>query len=73
MASVRRHRSDLWGSAPDNVWLLGSGGAILHYDGASWTEILEPPTADALYSIWGTAATPIHVGTQYGGLIVGRN
>jgi hypothetical protein len=30
---------DVWGTGPDDVWAVGSGEAILHWDGASWTSV----------------------------------
>jgi hypothetical protein len=27
----------VWGSASDDVFAVGEGGLILHYDGASWS------------------------------------
>ena len=31
--------TSLWGAAPDDVWAVGDGGAISHWDGAGWTQI----------------------------------
>jgi hypothetical protein len=28
-----------WGSAPDDLWLVGDGGLVLHFDGAAWTRV----------------------------------
>jgi hypothetical protein len=59
--------SDVWGSGPDDVWVvggnpngpLGEGGSILHWDGSSWSV---PPVSFAiaiyyapfLTTIWGS-------------------
>ncbi len=43
----------VWGSAPNNVFAVGDGGTILHYDGLVWT-IQSSGTAEALWSVWGT-------------------
>jgi hypothetical protein len=29
----------VWGSAGDDVWACGTGGLVLHYDGAAWTRV----------------------------------
>ena len=31
--------TSLWGAAPDDVWAVGDGGAISHWDGAAWTQV----------------------------------
>ncbi|MGE0786078.1 MAG: hypothetical protein AB7S26_10345 [Sandaracinaceae bacterium] len=41
--------------APDNVFVVGYEGAIVHYDGAAWTRMDSPTTQD-LWGVWG--ATP---------------
>lgn len=33
---------DVWGSAPDDVWVVGGFGLIRHYDGSEWTESVLP-------------------------------
>jgi hypothetical protein len=55
---------DLWGSSPDNVYLIGGGdfstnGVIVHGDGAGhWTLVRDdlPP----LMAIWGSSATDVY-------------
>lgn len=29
----------VWGSAADDVWACGTGGVVLHFDGAAWTRV----------------------------------
>lgn len=29
--------NDVHGSGPNDVWVVGTGGAVMHYDGAAWT------------------------------------
>ncbi|HRI48700.1 MAG TPA: hypothetical protein PLW65_00845 [Pseudomonadota bacterium] len=53
----------VWGSAPANVWAVGSvagplGGRILHYDGVRWTEMASG--SNALYGLWGSAADDVY-------------
>ncbi len=43
-----------WGSAPNDIWAVGLGGVIAHFDGA-WTELSPPPPARGVYTaaaIW---------------------
>src|SRR5215831_2068790 len=45
----------IWGSGPDDVWAVGDAGAIVHFDGASWSPQVVPAAAGArLASIWGS-------------------
>ncbi len=48
----------VWGTAPDNVYVVGDGGVILHYDGGSWVQQSSGTTKD-LISLWGTGADEI--------------
>ncbi len=42
----------MWGASPQDLWLVGEDGLVVHYNGASWTE--QPaPAGDTLYAIWG--------------------
>jgi hypothetical protein len=43
----------VWGTARDDVWVVGQRGALLHWNGSSWTEHLAF-TSDDLISLWGT-------------------
>ncbi|MCP4714236.1 MAG: hypothetical protein GY868_03890, partial [Deltaproteobacteria bacterium] len=55
---------DIWGSAADNVFAVGTDGTILHYDGTLW-QTMESPTSQDLYSIWGSGPQSIYaVGDQ---------
>jgi hypothetical protein len=45
----------IWGAAEDDVWAVGAGGLILHYDGTAWAEKTSPTTS-ALYDVWAGAA-----------------
>ena len=31
--------SAVWGPSPDDLWAVGSAGAIAHYDGNSWRQV----------------------------------
>jgi hypothetical protein len=48
----------VWGSSDSNVFAVGNGGTILHYDGAAWSAKASP-TVNNLNSIWGSL--PTHV------------
>jgi uncharacterized protein YjdB len=58
----------VWGTSATNVYAVGNGGTILHYDGASWTSMVSGSSAN-LNAVWGTSATDVFaVGT--GGTIL---
>lgn len=44
----------IWGASPDDVFAVGEGGAILHYDGADWRE-MDSGVTEFLFDVWGVA------------------
>jgi hypothetical protein len=45
----------IWGSDPTDVWAVGYGGLIVHYDGSKWSMV--PSGVDAgLDGVWGSAS-----------------
>ncbi len=44
---------DVWGTAADDITVVGRPGLIVHWDGAAWTVRPSPTNAD-LTGIWGT-------------------
>ncbi len=49
--------NELWASSADDVFAVGSGGAVLHFDGSGWTTT--NPTATDLFGIWGLSASDV--------------
>ncbi len=48
--------SSVWGSGPDDVWVVGGEpgrGTAFHYDGAVWSEITDLPEVDLLVWVFG--------------------
>ena len=45
----------IWGSAWDDIYVVGASGKIFHYNG-SWSEMASP-TTQTLYGVWGTGGT----------------
>ena len=43
-----------WGSAPNDVFIVGNGGHIAHYDGTKFTDMVSNTTKD-IGQIWGTS------------------
>jgi hypothetical protein len=60
----------VWGSGADDVWAVGTGGVILHFDGDAWTPTTSP-TDDRLIAVWGTTADDVYaVGGDGVGLVL---
>jgi hypothetical protein len=51
----------MWGSASDNVWIVGTGGLLLHRDASGWSRLYSGTTSD-LFAVWGTDASHVWIG-----------
>lgn len=49
----------VWGSSAYDIFAVGAGGTILHYDGARWAAMPSGTTSD-LYSVWGSAPGDVY-------------
>jgi PKD domain len=49
--------SGLWGTSRNDVYAVGAGGVVAHYDGTTWTTLPTHIPSGALYRIWGNPAT----------------
>ena len=54
----------VWYNSSSDVYVVGAGGTILHYDGTEWT-IMDSGTTERLTGIWGSSSSDIFA--------VGRN
>lgn len=52
---------DVWGSSPNDVWVLPQDPSIRHFDGQSWTTMSLPTTYD-VDRVWGRAPDDVWVG-----------
>ena len=50
----------VWGSAADDVYVVGSNGTVLHYDGAAFTEIDLDESVDLL-SVAGSGPNDVFI------------
>jgi len=41
----------IWGMAKDDVYVVGDGGGIFHFDGVVWTQ-MPTPTNEILLDVW---------------------
>jgi len=55
---VRLGLSSIWGSGPNDVWAVGAGGSVLHWDGSAWTSA-SVGTAQSLYAVWGSGPSDV--------------
>jgi hypothetical protein len=47
-----------WGTSSANMYSVGDGGTILHFDGTNWTRMVSGTTLD-IKTIWGTSSQNI--------------
>jgi hypothetical protein len=47
--------NDVWGSAANDIFAVGAGSTILHYDGANWSRMDAGVGVD-LRAVWGSSA-----------------
>jgi hypothetical protein len=46
----------VWGFSRDDIYAVGLGGAIVHFDGEAWS-VMESGTSDDLLAVWGADNT----------------
>ena len=61
----------VWGPSPDDLWAVGSAGAIAHFDGESWRQVahqkIGSPYLRLFVAVHGTSSTDVWaVGQQLG-------
>lgn len=50
----------VWTDAPDDVWAVGGGGTIVHFDGATWSSVVAGNGAlPTLFSLWGSGRNDV--------------
>ena len=55
-----RSLNRVWGSGPNDVFVVGEQGVLMHYDGSTWSEVESGVQAN-LNDIWGYSAENIYV------------
>ena len=56
---IRRQLNAVWGTSGDDVYAVGSGGVMLHYNGTDWSEV-EPNSWIDFQSIYGNSRGNIY-------------
>jgi hypothetical protein len=61
----------IWGSGPDDIFVVGQPGLIYHWDGTQWRRE-ESGTTAALTDVWGDGTGTVYA-TGHGGVILRRS
>jgi hypothetical protein len=61
----------VWGSSGSDVFAVGSGGTILHYNGGTWSSMTSG-TTNYIYGIWGSSGSDVFAAGS-GGTILHYN
>ncbi len=64
-----RELYELWGSSAQDVFAVGNGGAVLHFDGKGWIEQPTPPSTGNLMAVWGVSSDEVYAAGERGSLI----
>jgi hypothetical protein len=67
-ADTRSALTAVWGTSKNDVWAVGSGGAVIHFDGSKWKDrSLE--TTSTLFSIGGSGPNDAWIVGTYGTIL----
>jgi hypothetical protein len=55
------------GTGPDDVWAVGGGGAVTHWDGVGWTDVFVPYVIDGVDAIFAAGPNDLHAVATYSG------
>ena len=59
-ALVEQKLNGVFGSAPDDVWVVGGLGVLLHFDGIAWRSLASPTIAD-LSAVWASSKNDVWI------------
>lgn len=66
-----RQAFKVWGSAADDVWVVGTGALVSHFDGAAWTDLPQPVyQSSPLTTVSGSGPSDIWAVGGFGNAIV---
>jgi hypothetical protein len=59
-ASAQKNLFKVWGASATAVFIVGSSGLALHYDGTSWEKKETPAVGQALFTVTGRSADDVY-------------
>ena len=57
-SGTTQYLNSVWGSSGSDVFAVGGGGAIQHYNGTTWSSMTSGTTA-WLYAVWGSSGSDV--------------
>jgi len=66
----RRAFTSVWGASQDDVWAVGSSGAVIHFDGTEWKDA-SLDTTRTLFSVHGSGPNDVWIVGTYGTIFHG--
>jgi hypothetical protein len=64
---------NVWGSSSSDVFAVGTGGTILHYNGSAWSKMTVPSGRHEIDGVWGSSGSDVFAvgfGEEYKGTIL---
>ena len=63
-SGINERLNEVWGNSSSDVYAVGAGGTILHYDGAGWNP-MQSGTSEDLNDVWGSSSSDVYaVGSE---------
>lgn len=53
----------IWGSSANDVWAVGSGGTVVHFDGTTW-KLVPSGIPDTFHAVWGSGPNDVWMGSS---------
>ena len=66
------HHGDFWGTSATNVWAVGDGGTVVHYDGTAWSVVAGATTA-RLVRVWGPSPSNVYAISDHDATLIHFN
>ena len=57
-SGTTNHLKDVYGFSASNIYAVGFGGTVLHYNGTAWKS-MGPNTSTYFYGVWGTSSSDL--------------
>ena len=58
-----------WASAPNDVYVAGEEGTVVHWNGTTWSDVAQGLTTHEIEAIWGTGPDDIWAGADRGRML----